>query len=59
MIKVKIEFTSLFDLWNYKGFVNKRVHQTLIWNRSLTCLCTEAETELARHAYHANVQEIR
>jgi len=59
MIKVTIVFTSLLRLWDYKGILNKRLVQTKFTKRSLTCFCTEAEIELARHAYHASVEEMQ
>ena len=59
MIKVKIVFATLFELWDYRGIVSRRVLETMCWKRSITCLCTEAEIELARNAYHAKVEEIK
>lgn len=58
MIKVRIVFASLFELWEFKQVLRKSVLQTFCMKRSLTCMCTEAEIELAIHAYHAQVEEI-
>lgn len=55
MIKVKIVFPSLFQLWDFKQVFRKRVLQTFCWRRSLICLCSESEIELAIHAYNAKV----
>ena len=59
MKKVKIIFNSLIELWDFKQVLPKSVLQTMCMKRSLTCLCSEAEIELAIHAYHAKVEEIK
>jgi hypothetical protein len=58
MIKVRIVFDSLLKLWDFKGVLRKSVLQTFCMKNSLICLCTEAEIELAIHAYHAKVEEV-
>lgn len=55
MIKVKIIFPSLFQLWDFKQIFRRRVLQTIFWRRSLVCLCSESEIELAICAYEAKV----
>lgn len=55
MVKVKIVFPSLLQFWDFKQIFRKRVLQTRCWRRSLVCLCSESEIELAIHAYNAKV----
>ncbi|MDB5205732.1 MAG: hypothetical protein JWR72_807 [Flavisolibacter sp.] len=59
MRKVKIVFDCRIKLWDFKQVFKKSVLQTILWKRSLTCLCTETEIELARHAYNARVEEVK
>ncbi len=58
MMKVKIVFPSLFQLWDFKQMFRRRVLKTACWRRSLICLCSEAEIELAIHAYDAKVVSV-
>ena len=55
MKKVKIVFPSLLQLWDFKQLFRKRVLKTFCLRRSLICLCSESEIELAIHAYNARV----
>jgi len=58
VMKVQLVFHSFFELWFFRLLVNKK---ELKWNKktkSLSGNCTEAELELAVHAYHASVQDI-
>ena len=59
MKKVKIVFSNLIELWDFKGVLPKAVIKTMCMKRSLMCLCTEAEIELATYAYHAKVEEVQ
>lgn len=56
MTKVKIVFPSLFELWDFKQMFRNRVLKTICLRRSLICLCSEAEIELAIYAYKAKVE---
>lgn len=55
MSKVRIVFPSLFMLWEFKQVFRKTVVKTLFFRRSLVCVCTESQIELAIHAYNAKV----
>lgn len=52
---MKIVFPSLLKLWDFKQVFRKRVLKTLCLRRSLICLCSDSEIELAIHAYDAKV----
>jgi hypothetical protein len=58
MIKVRIVFDCRVKLWDFKQVLCRSVLCTIFWKRSIICLCTEAEIQLARHAYDAKVEEI-
>ena len=59
MKKVKIVFNCLLNLWDYKQILQKNVLQTIFFQRSLICFCTESEIELAINAYHARVEVLQ
>lgn len=59
MMKVKIVFNCRLKLWDFKQVIQKRVVHMLLWKRSLICLCSESEIEIARHAYNAKIEEIK
>ena len=56
MAKVRIVFPSLLMLWDFKQVFGKRVLKTVCLKRTLICTCSEAEIELAIHAYSAKVE---
>lgn len=58
MMKVKIVFPSLLQLWDFKQVFREHVLQTICWRNSLICLCSESEIELAVNAYHAKVEKL-
>jgi hypothetical protein len=55
MMKVRIVFPTLLQLWDFKQIFRKRVLKTSCLKRSLICVCSEAEIELAIHGYNAKV----
>jgi hypothetical protein len=59
MKKVIMIFDCRIKLWDFKQVLQKGALRSFYWERSLTCLCTEAEIELARYAYNAKVEEVK
>lgn len=55
MVKVRLVFPSLFQLWDFKQVFRTSVLKTICSKRSLVCLCSDALLELAVHAYNAKV----
>lgn len=58
MVKVRIIFPSLFELWDFKQVFRSNVLKTICRRRSLVCLCSDALIELAVYAYKANVVQV-
>ena len=59
MKKYIIVFNCRLKLWDFKQILSNGVLQTILWKRSITCVCTEEEIELALHAYDAKVEEVK
>ena len=55
MMKVTIEFASLFELWNFNQLLSSKARRVSFFKRLVTCECTESEIELAIQAFHAKV----
>jgi hypothetical protein len=58
MMKVRIVFTCRVKLWDFKQVFHQRVLQIILWKRSLICLCSETEIEIAKHGYNARVEAV-
>ena len=59
MVKVKIIFNCRLKLWDFRQIIQKRVLQVILWKRSLICLCSETEIQIALHAYNARVEVVK
>lgn len=55
MAKVLIVFPSILMLWDFKIVFYKSVVQNFCFRRSLVCLCTQEQIDLAVQAYGAKV----
>jgi hypothetical protein len=57
-MKVQLVFNSFFQLWYFRNLCNKKNLKINFKNRSLLGTCSEAEMELAIHAYKASVKQV-
>jgi hypothetical protein len=55
-MRVQLVFNSFFKLWYFKLLLNSKKLKINRKTRSLCGECTEAELELAVHAYKASVK---
>ena len=56
MMKVHLVFRTLWELWYFKNLTKDHITKTLFRKKSLVGNLTEAEIELAVHAYHARAE---
>ena len=57
-MRVQLVFDSYLKLWYFKQILNNKKMKTDRKSRSLCGECTEAEMELAVHAYKASVKSL-
>jgi hypothetical protein len=57
MVKVNLVFRTLWELWDFKQVIKDHVTKTVFSKRVLVGELTEAEIELAIHAYHARAEK--
>jgi len=59
MVKVNLVFRTLWELWDFKQLIKEHTTKSIFRKRALEGELTEAEIELAIHAYHARAEKMQ